>query len=119
MRRLRDERQKEEYYQPVTDDVTKGNADTDTDKDIDTDTEGVAEIFTFYENNIEMLTPRIREEINDAITDYPPSWIMDSMKIAVDNNKRSWGYCRAILKRWKREGKDDGKAKVEKAAAVY
>jgi DnaD/phage-associated family protein len=65
-------------------------------------------IFTLYEKNIGMLTPIIAEELKEAEKIYPPSWIQDAFKEAVDLNKRSWRYISRILERWAAEGKHDG-----------
>jgi len=62
-------------------------------------------IFTLYEQNIGLLTPLIAEELQDAEKLYPTDWIEDALKLAVENNKRSWSYARSILKRWKTEGR--------------
>lgn len=65
-------------------------------------------IFTLYEENIGMLTPMIAEELKDAERLYPASWIEDAFREAVSQNKRSWKYIEAILKRWASEGKEYG-----------
>lgn len=62
-------------------------------------------IFTLYEQNIGLLTPLIADELQDAEKLYPTDWIEDALKLAVENNKRSWSYARSILKRWKTEGR--------------
>jgi DnaD/phage-associated family protein len=66
-------------------------------------------IFKAYEENIGPLTTMIADSLQDAEKTYPAKWILDTFKLAVENNKRSWRYCEAILKRWQAEGKDDGK----------
>jgi DNA replication protein len=48
-------------------------------------------VFALYEQNIGMLTPLIAEEFREAVS----------------LNKRSWKYIRAILERWRDEGKGD------------
>jgi len=68
-------------------------------------------VFQAYEKNIEMLTPMIAEKINDAIEHYPGAWIIDAIGEAVKQNKRSWAYIEAILKRWESEGRGDGKVR--------
>ncbi len=65
-------------------------------------------IFELYERNIGMLTPMIGEELKDAESIYPLSWIEEAFKEAVSQNKRSWKYIEAILKRWSSEGKGHG-----------
>jgi len=66
------------------------------------------DIFTLYEQNIGMLTPRIAEQLVDAEKLYPESWIRDAIKEAVNQNVRKWSYISAILERWSAEGKGDG-----------
>lgn len=66
-------------------------------------------IFELYESNIGVLTPIISNTLKDAEIEYVESWIVDVVGLAVTHNKRNWAYCAAILKRWKEEGKDDGK----------
>jgi DnaD/phage-associated family protein len=68
-------------------------------------------IFVLYEQNIGLLQPMIAEQLKDAEQTYPAEWIEEAFQIAVEQNKRSWAYVRAILERWATEGKDDGKDK--------
>ena len=70
-------------------------------------------VFALYEQNIGMLTPLIADELRDAEQTYPAEWIDDAVREAVSLNKRSWRYIRAILERWRAEGRrdvDDGRA---------
>ena len=62
-------------------------------------------IFKLYEENIGPLTPLIADALKDAEEMYSAEWIADAIELAVKNNKRSWKYCEAILKRWKEEGR--------------
>jgi len=62
-------------------------------------------IFTLYEQNIDLLTPLMAEELKDAADHYPEDWIVDAFREAVHQNKRNWRYIRAILRRWETEGK--------------
>jgi DNA replication protein len=62
-------------------------------------------IFTLYEQNIDLLTPLMAEELKDAADHYPEDWIVDAFREAVQQNKRNWRYIRAILRRWETEGK--------------
>ena len=65
-------------------------------------------IFSLYEQNIGLLQPLIVEELREAEGSYPDSWVEEAFRIAVERNARNWRYIRAILERWKAEGKDDG-----------
>ncbi len=64
-------------------------------------------IFRLYEENIGPLTPLIADALKDAEETYSAEWIADTIDVAVRNNKRSWKYCEAILKRWKEEGRGE------------
>jgi DnaD/phage-associated family protein len=68
-------------------------------------------IFALYEQNIGLLTPLIVEELKEAEREYPSDWIAEAIRLAVEHNKRNWRYARAILERWKTEGRDAGKKK--------
>jgi len=68
-------------------------------------------IFVLYEQNIGLLQPLIAEQLKDAEQTFPGEWIEEAFQIAVEQNKRSWAYVRAILEGWATEGKDDGKGK--------
>jgi DnaD/phage-associated family protein len=62
-------------------------------------------IFVLYEQNIGLLTPMMTEELRDAERHFPADWIADAFREAVTNNKRNWKYVRAILERWRVQGK--------------
>jgi DNA replication protein len=64
-------------------------------------------VFTLYEQNIGMLTPLIADELREAEQEYPAEWIEEAFREAVSLNRRSWKYIRAILERWRIEGRDD------------
>ena len=75
-------------------------------------------IFTLYESNIGVLTSIMADTLQGAEKEYPTDWIFDAVKLAVENNKRNWKYCEAILKRWKTDGKDSGKKEQAPAETV-
>ena len=66
-------------------------------------------IFALYEDNIGMLSPMIADKLKEAEELYPQSWIEEAFREAVSNNKRSWTYIAAILERWEREGRSNGR----------
>jgi DNA replication protein len=68
---------------------------------------GRPNVFTLYEQNIGVLTPLIADELRRAEREYPAEWIEEAFREAVSLNKRSWRYIRAILERWRVEGKGD------------
>jgi DnaD/phage-associated family protein len=66
-------------------------------------------IFRLYEEHIGPLTPMIAESLREAEETYPNQWIEDAVRAAVENNKRSWRYVEAILRRWQEKGRDERK----------
>jgi len=121
--RYRKSKHTEEYEsnypvtEPVTDVLLKVTQITDnrlTDNRLQI-TEAEAEknaagaVFRAYESEIGLLTPAIADKIGLAIEDYPLDWITDGIKESAKHNARSWAYVEAILKRWKVEGKSNGK----------
>jgi DNA replication protein len=75
-------------------------------------------IFELYEDNIGLISPILADELKDAEATYPPQWIEDAFKIAVENNVRRWSYIRAILERMATVGRDD-KADEESGKSWY
>lgn len=69
--------------------------------------EGRPNIFRLYEENIGPLTPLIADVLREAEEAYPPLWIEEAFRIAVENNVRRWRYIEAILRSWKEEGRDE------------
>jgi DNA replication protein len=62
-------------------------------------------IYELYEQNIGLLTPLISEQLTEANTLYPDTWIAEAFKIAIEHNARNWRYVSAILERWASQGK--------------
>jgi len=67
-------------------------------------------VFQLYEENIGPLTPIVAEELRDAEALYPVEWIEEAFRESALQNKRSWRYAEAILKRWATEGRAREKA---------
>ena len=62
-------------------------------------------IYDLYENNIGTFGPMIAEQLAEAEERYPPGWVEEAFKLAAYENKRSWSYIAAILRRWAAEGR--------------
>lgn len=63
-------------------------------------------LYRLYEENIGPLTPLIADMLRDAEQTYRPEWIDEAIRIAVQNNARSWKYIETILKSWQEKGRD-------------
>jgi DnaD/phage-associated family protein len=86
--------------------------------------ENFSAIVSAYEAEIGAITASIADELKLAVSEYPDGWIIDALKEAALQNKRNWSYARAILKRWKAEGRGNGNRKqggadVDKYRALY
>ncbi len=71
----------------------------------------VAAAFTYFENNISIITPAVKDQILEWIETYSHEWIMDAMKEAVEHNARHMKYIDAILNAWKDVGRNAKKGK--------
>lgn len=63
-----------------------------------------AEICKAYEQEISALSPIIVDRIKESLAVYPAEWHKQAIGIAVEMNKRSWGYVAGILRNWKSIG---------------
>lgn len=64
-------------------------------------------VFSLYEENIGVLTPIIADHLKEAEETFSYEWIADAIKLAIENNARSWRYIIAILDRWQQEGRTE------------
>lgn len=64
-------------------------------------------IFALYEQNIGPMTPMLSEELMEAEKTYPPEWIEEAIREAVERNVRNWRYIHAILEKWNTEGRHE------------
>ena len=68
---------------------------------------GPADAFRAYEQNIGQLTPMIRESIGQSLQDFTDAQITQAIRIAVENDARSWAFIKGVLRKWNREGIPD------------
>ncbi|MCI0520552.1 MAG: DnaD domain protein [Chloroflexi bacterium] len=71
--------------------------------------EAQTNIFSLYEEVIGPLTPRVADELAEAEKTYPADWIVEAIGLAKKKNIRNWRYARAILERWRVEGRNERK----------
>lgn len=71
-----------------------------------------------YEDNIHPVSSVFEmEKLQDDITRYGPDVVIRAIERAVMRNNRTLGYIEGILKRWEKEGYDDGQAGSRAGAA--
>jgi len=58
----------------------------------------------FESNGFGTINHTIKEMLTDLIDDYSTEWVLEAMKIAVKNNKRTLSYVEGILQNWRRNG---------------
>jgi len=98
------------YGRPTSGSVTSGLVPDIVSTDL-TSTDSVifkqntAKIFQLYASDFGNITERMADTIKDTEQDYPQTWILEAMQIAVEANKQSWGYVKGILKRSREKGK--------------
>jgi hypothetical protein len=72
-------------------------------------------IFTVYENCIGLVSPYMKELLEDWAKEYTDEWVMLSAKEAAKNNIRTPAYMEGILKRCKAEGRVPGHPRLKQS----
>ena len=62
-------------------------------------------LYRLYEQEIGLLTPFIGDALTDLENQYPIEWIESAIRIASEQQARNLKYIRAILERWRIEGR--------------
>lgn len=84
-----------------------GTTNADDDWDAPAASSMPSDAFRAYEENIGFLSPMIRESILAALEDFTDDDITRAIRIAVENESRSWSFVAGVLRRWSREGIPD------------
>lgn len=103
----RDREKRSAYYEDVTPlsrKVTQNRGRGRTEEEQNRTDAATGKVFAAYEDHIGTLTPMVSESIGDAIDTYTAAWVIEGIKESARNNKRSWSYVDAILRRWERDG---------------
>lgn len=69
----------------------------------------IPNVYRLYQDNIGNLTAAVADRLRDAEAAYPEAWIREAIEEAAVQNKRSWAYIEAILRRWKQDGRQEGR----------
>jgi DnaD/phage-associated family protein len=88
----------------ITEDASEPPEEPQWSDAVFTEDPGKKNIFTLYEEEIGPLTPFVADALKDAEKDFPETWVVEAIRIAVEMNKRRWKYVEGILNNWKRDG---------------
>lgn len=99
--------------------VNENVNDNDNDNVGDSCVDGLQEVIDFYSNNIGFLNPYGLKILESYVEDMSSELVIYAMKIAVENNKKTISYIKAILNNWSKanimtleEAKRENKKKV-------
>jgi DnaD/phage-associated family protein len=111
------------YIEKIREDTEKKREDTEKKREEEEPEknpgDAVAAVFKSYECEIGLLTGTIADDIKTALEDYPREWFEKAFQESARQNKRSWKYALAILKRWKVEGFQMGSGKPQTNSGSY
>ncbi|OBA07866.1 DNA replication protein DnaD [Paenibacillus polymyxa] len=63
--------------------------------------------YRYYENGFGIMSPVVRDNIDDLSKEYGDRWLCEAMKIAILRGKRNMAYVHGILKSWHADGIDE------------
>ena len=72
----------------------------------------------FQNNGFGLINQGTKDTLIELTDTYSNSWVLESMDIAVTNNKRNLGYVNGILKKWQSEGKNTDKPMKDPYAGI-
>lgn len=88
-------------------------------KQKDISSSGYARVYSFFQSEgFGTISSFIKDEIDSLVDDYSDTWVLEAMKEAVKQGKRSIKYVDGILKRWKADGIDSNKLRGEDNGGV-
>lgn len=73
-------------------------------KEIDNNNNEPANAFAFYQQNFGVMSAFIAEDLGQWIDDLNQDLVIEAMKRALEQNKRTWGYIKSILSDWAQKG---------------
>ncbi|HFO0457655.1 DnaD domain protein [Bacillus cereus group sp. BfR-BA-01119] len=73
------------------------------DMEVEEDTQH-SEVYKFYEHNISSLSPYIVKELKGWIRKVSGNTVLEALKIAFEQNKRTVAYVKGILRNWCKKG---------------
>ena len=103
--------------------VNENVNDNDNDNVGDSCVDGLQEVIDFYSNNIGFLNPYGLKILESYVEEMSSDLVIYAMQIAVENNKKTISYIKAILNNWAKaniktleEAKRENKSKATNKA---
>lgn len=107
----------------VNDNVNVNDNDNNNNNASDSCVDGLQDVINFYNDNVGQLTPFGLTLIRDYVREMGKDIVIYAMQIAVEANKRTIQYIKAILNNWQKAGvktlaeaKNESKQKNKKTA---
>ena len=94
----------------------KGECEGEGDDDCEGEVEAPAttpDMMKVYTEEINLLSPFIADTLKEYADEFTEVWVVDAIKEASASNGKSMKYIKAILDRWKREGKGSVKKQYQ------
>lgn len=71
--------------------------------------DGTGEVYKAFESEIGVISPMMKEKLDDLVKNFPKGWITLAIEEAVKHNVRNFAYVEKILNTWKTKGMKSGK----------
>lgn len=78
-----------------------------------------SEVYKFYEQNISSLSPYIVKELKGWIRRLSGEKVLEALKIAFEQNKRTFAYVKGLLRNWCEKGRGDFSGRKEGAVCFH
>ncbi|MES5845883.1 MULTISPECIES: DnaD domain protein [unclassified Bacillus cereus group] len=88
------------------------------DMEVEEDTQH-SEVYKFYEQNISSLSPYIVKELKGWIRKVSGNTVLEALKIAFEQNKRTFAYVKGILRNWCKKGRGDFSGRKEGEVCLH
>ncbi|MEE6182776.1 DnaD domain-containing protein [Bacillus pretiosus] len=78
-----------------------------------------SEVYKFYKQNISSLSPYIVKELKEWIQKASGETVLKALKVAFEQNKRTFAYVKGILRNWCKKGRGDFSGRKEGEVCLH
>ncbi len=78
-----------------------------------------SEVYKFYEQHMSSLSPYIVKELKEWIQKFSGETVLEALKIAFEQNKRTFAYVKGILRNWFKKGRGDFSGRKEGEVCLH